>query len=76
MYHHKNKMNPESLHNIDSYTDDELYTILDLDDPSDPELENRILFLFQKYRNMQNRSGDQLAEFFQQIHRRFFSVDE
>ena len=35
--------------NIRDYTNEELYGILDLDSPSDRELEARIIFLINKY---------------------------
>ena len=65
-----------SMYDVSTYTDVELFNILDLDSPTDRELEAEIIFLINKYKNIQNASGDQLAEFFEKIYRRFFESDE
>ena len=60
--------------NIRDYTNEELYGILDLDSPSDRELEARIIFLINKY-NVEN--GDKnLATFFSSIYDHFFQESE
>jgi len=64
------------MYDVSTYTDKELFNILDLDDPTDRELEAKIIFLIKKYKNIQNESGDQLAKFFEQIYHRFFEEDE
>ena len=61
-----NKQN--EMYDVNKYTDDELYNILDLINPSDRELEAKIIFLMRKYENMQNKSGDELAKFFKNIY--------
>jgi hypothetical protein len=63
------------IYNVSTYTDIELYDILDLFNPTDRELEAKIIFLFRKYKNMQNESGDQLAKFFNDIYNYFFDND-
>ena len=65
-----------SMYDVSTYTDVELFNILDVDSPTDRELEAKIIFLINKYKNIQNASGDQLAEFFEKIYRRFFEADE
>ena len=65
-----------SMYDVSTYTDVELFNILDVDSPTDRELEAKIIFLINKYRNVQNASGDQLAEFFEKIYRRFFEAEE
>jgi len=62
-------------YDISKYTDKELYVILDLNNPSDRELEARILHLINKYASMQNDSGYKLAVFFQNIYYHFFDAD-
>ena len=42
------------LYEISNYTTDQLYEILDLDNPSDRELEAKILMMIHKYENMNN----------------------
>ena len=61
----------DELYDIRKYTDTELYNILDISNPTDRELEARIIHLIQKYTNMQNESGNNLAIFFQKIYDRF-----
>lgn len=63
------------LYNVDNYTDAQLYDILDMNSPTDRELEAKILHLIRKYTAMQTASGNQLATFFEDIHKRFFSED-
>jgi hypothetical protein len=65
-----------SIYDIDNYTDSELYDILDLNHPSDRELEAKILFMIHRYSNMQTTSGNELATFFENIYRRFFDIEE
>jgi hypothetical protein len=72
------KMNnlQNDIYNVNKYTDEELYNILDLINPSDRELEAKIYFLIHKYENMQNQSGNELADFFKQIYNHFFETSE
>lgn len=64
------------LYNINKYSDEELYNILDLVNPSDRELEAKIFHMINKYKNMQNESGDKLAKFFSDIYAHFFEIIE
>jgi len=66
----------EDMYNVSTYTDSELYDILDLSNPTDRELEAKIIFLYRKYKNMQNDSGDELAAFFNNIYNHFFDTKE
>jgi hypothetical protein len=67
----------KDMYNVSDYTDLELLNILDLNaNPTDRELEAKILFLIHKYENMQNTSGDQLAKFFHDIHHHFFDLSD
>jgi len=65
-----------SIYNIDNYTESELYDILDLNHPSDRELEAKILFMIHRYTNMQTAAGQELANFFEKIYRRFFEIEQ
>jgi len=71
-----NKSESGSIYDIDNYTDSELYDILDLNHPSDRELEAKILFMIHRYSNMQTTSGNELATFFENIYRRFFDTED
>ena len=64
------------LYDVDNYTDAQLYDILDMNSPTDRELEAKIIHLINKYANMQTESGNQLATFFENIYKRFFSDAE
>ena len=66
----------EELYEVSKYTDKQLYDILDISNPTDRELEARILSLIRKYRNIQNESGDKLASFFSDIYDHFFENEE
>ena len=63
-------------YNVNDYTDIELYDILDVVNPSDRELEAKIIFLYNRYNNMQSTSGNELAKFFKDVHERFFEIEE
>jgi hypothetical protein len=66
----------DDIYNIKSYTDEELYNILDLSNPTDRELEAKILHMIWKYENFGNESGDKLVRFFKEIYDHFFSETE
>ena len=72
----KQNRSKEDIYDVSEYTDQELYDILDVDSPTDRELEAKILFLIHKYDNLQNESGNQLAQFFNDIYKRFFDVSD
>lgn len=65
----------DDLYDISKYTDTQLYSILDINNPTDRELEARIIHLINKYSNMQNESGNKLANFFQKIYNHFFEIE-
>jgi hypothetical protein len=71
-----NKRSQADLYNVETYTDQELYDILDINSPTDRELEAKIIFLIKKYKNMQNTSGNELAKFFTDIYNHFFEDSE
>jgi hypothetical protein len=72
----KNSRTVAEMYDVSTYTDLELYNLLDMNSPTDHELEARIIFLIRKYVNMQNESGDELAQFFTNIHKRFFDMSD
>jgi len=67
-------MNDE--YDVSSYTDEQLYRVLDLNNPSDRELEAKILTMIRKYGNFKNESGNKLVQFFIDIYNRFFEHEE
>jgi hypothetical protein len=64
------------LYDINKYTDEELYTLLDLTNPSDRVLEAKIIQMINKYSLIANESGRQLTKLFQNVYNRFFSNDD
>jgi len=63
------------MYDIETYTDAELLDVLDLNNPTDRELEAKIVSLIRKYENMQNESGNKLAKFFDDIYKHFFDLE-
>ena len=63
-------------YDVNNYSEEELLQILDLQDPSDRELEAKILFNINKYMHIGNASAKHLVEFFEDIYKHFFSVEE
>lgn len=66
----------DDIYNVDSYTERELFDILDLFNPSDRELEAKILLYIRKYEDINTPDARKLLRFFHQIYRRFFDVGE
>jgi hypothetical protein len=66
----------DDQYDISKYTTKDLYDILDLNNPTDRELEAKIIHMINKYGNMQNESGYKLAIFFQNIYYHFFDTEE
>lgn len=66
----------DDIYDVNKYTDEELYNILDVINPSDRELEAKIFQMIKKYQNMQTDAGNKLAWFFNAIYTRFFEIVE
>ena len=63
------------IYNVNKYTDEQLYEILDMNNPTDRELEAKIIQVMNKYDNSPSDIGKQLYTFFDNIYKRFFSTD-
>lgn len=63
------------MYDIRDYTDNELYAILDMNNPTDRELEAKILSLIHKYRTIGNTQGEKLAQFFVDMYNHFFEEE-
>ena len=61
------------VYNVDSYSDTDLFKILDLVDPTDRELEAKILYYIRKYKETLSADSIKLAQFFKDIYSRFFT---
>ena len=64
------------IYDVKSYTDQELYNILDLINPSDRELEAKIIFYIKKYQEIKSNDSEKLEKFFQDIYSHFFITEE
>lgn len=67
--------NTNDIYRVDKYSDKELFDILDIINPTDRELEAKILHMIWKYENFGNESGDKLARFFKDIYDHFFDTE-
>lgn len=66
----------DNIYDVKTYTDLELLEILDLSNPTDRELEAKIIHLIRKYDNMENPSADILSSFYRDIYSHFFEEEE
>lgn len=66
----------QNMYNIDEYTDAELLEMLDLNHPTDRELEAKITQNIQIYENSISKEAQNLATFFKQVYDRFFLNSE
>ena len=64
------------LYDVSTYTDNELYGILELDNPSDRVLEAKILSMIDKYNRIGNDASNTMSQFFIDMYTRFFDVYE
>lgn len=70
-------MNEEDgLYKIENYSDTDLFRMLDLTNPSDRELEAKILMEIDKYDNIDESSAKQLKDFFDNVYKHFFEDEE
>ena len=70
------EMNEDDEFNVSKYTESELFNILNVNNPTDRELEAKIISMIRKYQNIGNKSGDKLVKFFEDIYDYFFEEEE
>lgn len=69
---HNNNDDDTEIYNVNEYSDTDLYNMLDLNNPSDRELEAKILMMIDKYKE----SGDERLEaFFEDVYSHFFDEE-
>jgi hypothetical protein len=70
--------NEDEIYNIDDYSDKELINdILDLNNPTDRELEAKIVMMIDKYSDENSNSyNEKLSVFFNEIYGRFFDIED
>jgi hypothetical protein len=64
----------EDDYNVNNYSDNELYDILELVNPSDSVLEAKIIQMINIYKSMDSDYGKKVVEFFMNMYQRFFDV--
>jgi hypothetical protein len=69
-------MNNDDTYSIHKYSDRDLFNILDLVNPTDRELEAKIISQIRKYSEDKTSVGGQLTKFFEDIYDHFFQTDE
>lgn len=67
---------PNNLYDVTQYSDDELYAMLDLNNPSDRELEAKVLLSIDKYSSVENKEATQIKSFFEDVYSHFFESDD
>jgi hypothetical protein len=64
------------MYNVGEYTDKELFQLMDLDSPTDRELEMQIHTFMNKYENMDNKIGKEMFSFYSDVYNHFFEDQE
>lgn len=68
--------NEEDLYNIEKYKDEDLYDMLDINNPTDRELETKIVIMINKYNEMEGQDAKNLKNFFEQVYDHFFDQED
>jgi len=66
----------DGLYNIEKYSEEELYQMLDLNNPTDRELEAKLLLTIEKYDELDENDAKHIKAFFQDAYSYFFENDE
>ena len=53
------------LYDITNYNDEDLYEMLDLNNPTDRELEAKILLTIDKYEEIEGKQANEIKDFFE-----------
>ena len=68
------------VYDVDKYTDQEIFQILDINHPTDKELEARIHQMLSKYRDAidsaEDNNAESLYDFFMRVYHRFFDLPD
>jgi len=68
--------NEEDLYNIEKYKDEDLYDMLDMNNPTDRELEAKIVIMINKYSEIEGEDAKKLKNFFEQVYDHFFEEED
>lgn len=66
----------EDLYDIEKYSEDELFQMLDLNNPTDRELEAKLLYTIEKYDELKEDEAIKIKTFFEDAYTYFFENDE
>ena len=66
----------EDLYNIEKYSEDELFQMLDLNNPTDRELEAKLIYTIEKYDESNVEGASKIKMFFEDAYRYFFENDD
>jgi hypothetical protein len=64
------------LYDVNQYSDNELFNMLDLTNPTDRELEAKILMTIDKYSEIAGETAIEIKLFFESVYKHFFEEDE
>ena len=70
------KEKKQDLYDITKYSDNELYEMLDLNNPTDRELEAKILSVIDQYSHVEGTNATQIKSFFEDVYSHFFESDD
>lgn len=69
-------LQPDDMYDLSQYNDTQLFQLMDLDHPTDRELEAKIHQLLQKYQDSDHPLGRKMYSFFDDIYHHFFDVED
>ena len=69
-------MENDDEYNVNNFTDEELFHLMDLNNPTDRELEAKLYLLIEKYEGIKNKLSVKMCRFFNDVFRHFFSTDD
>jgi len=72
----KDKKTDNDLYNIEKYSEEELFEMLDLNNPTDRELEAKLIFIIEKYDELNEPEAGKIKAFFEDAYRYFFENEQ
>jgi hypothetical protein len=66
----------DNLYNVSNYSDSDLFDMLDLTNPTDRELEAKILMNIDKYDSLSDPSAKHLKRFFEDVYKHFYDTGD
>jgi hypothetical protein len=73
---YENIMENDDEYNVKNFTDEELFHLMDLNNPTDRELEAKLYLLIEKYEGNKNKLSVKMCKFFNDVFSHFFSTDD